>query len=72
MTMSSSRRNKRIGDMMAGTFVLNERAGPQRCSSPATIRFPPRCSRGCPRSTCSRLDDRLALCVRQFACAPAT
>ena len=67
LTMIFSRRAKRLGDMMAGTFVLNERAGTRA----ATIAAP---SFGVPvplqgwasALDLNRLDDGLALAIRQF------
>jgi uncharacterized RDD family membrane protein YckC len=65
VTISSSPREKRIGDMMAGTIVLNERGG----SSSAVV-LPPWVPAPLQPWVLAldlhRLDDRLALSTRQF------
>jgi uncharacterized RDD family membrane protein YckC len=66
MTMIFSAREKRIGDMMAGTFVLNERAGPQRSVVPRQFVVPYHLQPWAQTLDLSRLDDQLALAVRQF------
>ncbi|MGH8959631.1 MAG: RDD family protein [Jatrophihabitantaceae bacterium] len=66
MTMIFSAREKRIGDMMAGTFVLNERGGPQRSVVPQQFAVPPHLQPWAQTLDLSRLDDQLALAVRQF------
>lgn len=66
MTMIFSRQNKRIGDMMAGTFVLNERAGPRRMLVSRDYTVPYQLQPWVAALDLSRLDDHLALCVRQF------
>jgi uncharacterized RDD family membrane protein YckC len=66
LTMLFSAREKRIGDMMAGTFVLNERAGPQRSSMPQQFLVPYHLQSWAQTLDLSRLDDQLALAVRQF------
>ena len=64
-TISLSGSEKRIGDMMAGTVVLNERAGDQS-SSMAPIWVPPALQPWAMSLDLHRLDDGLALRVRQF------
>lgn len=66
MTMIFSARAKRIGDMMAGTFVLNERAGPQRSVVPQQFFVPYQLQPWAQSLDLSRLDDQLALALRQF------
>jgi hypothetical protein len=64
-TMSSSAREKRIGDMMAGTVVLNEHSAPQPLATPPA--WVPRPLQPWVLSLdLHRLDDRLALAMRQF------
>ena len=64
--MSSSRREKRLGDMMAGTVVLNEHSAPQALATPPAW-VPPALQPWVLSLDLHRLDDRLALAVRQFA-----
>jgi uncharacterized RDD family membrane protein YckC len=66
LTMIFSQRDKRIGDMMAGTFVLNERAGPRRSLVPREFGVPYQLQPWAASLDLSRLDDQLALGVRQF------
>jgi uncharacterized RDD family membrane protein YckC len=66
LTMIFSQRDKRLGDMMAGTFVLNERAGPRRSLVPRDFRVPYQLQPWAASLDLSRLDDQLALGVRQF------
>ena len=66
LTMIFSQRTKRIGDMMAGTFVLNERAGPRRSLVPRDFGVPYQLAPWAASLDLSRLDDQLALGVRQF------
>ncbi|MEO8888520.1 MAG: RDD family protein [Jatrophihabitantaceae bacterium] len=66
MTMIFSAREKRIGDMMAGTFVLNERAGPQHSVVARQFVVPYELQPWARLLDLSRLDDQLALAVRQF------
>ncbi|HYU03529.1 MAG TPA: hypothetical protein VEL02_06775, partial [Jatrophihabitantaceae bacterium] len=66
LTMIFSQRTKRIGDMMAGTFVLNERAGPRRSLVPRDFGVPYQLQPWAASLDLSRLDDQLALGVRQF------
>ena len=65
VTMSSSAREKRIGDMMAGTVVLNERSGPQELA-PLPNWVPLPLQQWVLSLDLHRLDDRLALSARQF------
>jgi len=66
LTMIFSQRTKRLGDMMAGTFVLNERAGPRRSLVPRDFGVPYQLQPWAASLDLSRLDDQLALGVRQF------
>jgi hypothetical protein len=66
LTMIFSQRDKRLGDMMAGTFVLNERAGPRRTLVPREFGVPYQLQPWAATLDLSRLDDQLALGVRQF------
>jgi uncharacterized RDD family membrane protein YckC len=66
MTMIFSPRDKRVGDMMAGTFVLNERAGPRQTLVARDFAVPQQLYPWMASLDLSRLDDQLALCVRQF------
>jgi uncharacterized RDD family membrane protein YckC len=63
--MSSSTREKRMGDMLAGTVVLNERAAPQRLA-PLPLWVPSHLQPWAMSLDLHRLDDGLALSVRQF------
>ncbi len=65
VVISSSAREKRIGDMLAGTVVLNERAG-QPPLAPAPIWVAPPLQPWALAVDLHRLDDRLALHVREF------
>jgi hypothetical protein len=65
ITMSSSTREKRMGDMLAGTVVLNERSAPhQPVPLPAWV--PPYLQPWALSLDLHRFDDRLALSTRQF------
>jgi hypothetical protein len=64
--MIFSQRTKRLGDMMAGTFVLNERAGPRRSLVARDFGVPYQLQPWAASLDLSRLDDQLALGVRQF------
>jgi hypothetical protein len=66
LTMVFSSREKRLGDMMAGTFVLNERAGPRRVLQAQEFAVAPQLQPWAASLDLSRLDDQLALGVRQF------
>ncbi|WP_375487176.1 RDD family protein [uncultured Jatrophihabitans sp.] len=64
-TIALSDSEKRIGDMMAGTVVLNERAGDQTLGVPPWWVAPP-LQAWAMSVDLHRLDDALALRVRQF------
>src|SRR3954452_3914556 len=66
ITAASSERDKRIGDMLAGTFVINERAGTNRRPIVQDFGVPYWLQPWAATLDLSRLDDRLALAVRQF------
>lgn len=59
-------RNKRLGDLMAGTFVVYERGGPRRAAAPQLYVVPQHLYGWAQALDLSRVDDRLALAVRQF------
>jgi hypothetical protein len=65
VTMTFSRREQRIGDMMAGTVVLNERSAPQQLA-PVPQWVPPYLQPWALSLDLHRFDDRLALSTRQF------
>ncbi len=65
-TILFSSDQKRVGDMMAGTFVLNERAGTSRTIAASDFYVPYGLQPWAAALDLSRLDDRLALAVRQF------
>lgn len=72
ITAGCSSRDKRIGDMLAGTFVLNERAGTSRRPVLQDLWVPPWLQPWAAALDLSRVDDGLALTLRQFvARAPA-
>ncbi len=56
-------RGKRLGDLLAGTFVIRERA-PRELPNP--VRMPPYLQPWATASDLGRLPDRLSLAVRQF------
>jgi RDD family len=64
-TISGSAREKRIGDMMAGTVVRAERPAPQ-IIAPLPVWVPPPLQPWVLSLDLHRLDDRLALSTRQF------
>jgi uncharacterized RDD family membrane protein YckC len=67
ITAAVNPREKRVGDLLAGTFVLNERSGTTR--RPVTVDYyavPPTLVPWAAALDLSRLDDRLALGLRQF------
>jgi uncharacterized RDD family membrane protein YckC len=66
LTMIFSARDKRLGDMMAGTFVLNERAGPKQALFAREFTVPYQLQPWAAALDLTRLDDQLALGVRQF------
>jgi uncharacterized RDD family membrane protein YckC len=63
ITSLLNRRGKRIGDLLAGTYVIRERT-PGELPSP--IRMPPQLHAWAAGSDLGRLPDRLSLAVRQF------
>jgi uncharacterized RDD family membrane protein YckC len=65
-TVLFSSAQKRLGDMMAGTFVLNERAGSRRSIVANDFYVPYGLQPWASALDLSRLDDQLALAVRQF------
>jgi uncharacterized RDD family membrane protein YckC len=66
LTALFNERSKRLGDLMAGTFVVYERGGPQRSAVPQQYGVPYALQGWAQALDLSRLDDRLALAVRQF------
>ena len=66
ITAIFSEQDKRIGDMLAGTFVLNERSGTSRRAPYTYWGTPPQLLPWTTSLDLSRLDDRLALSIRQF------
>jgi len=66
ITAAFSQQDKRIGDMLAGTFVLNERAGTNRAPVLYDWGIPPALQSWAAALDLTRFDDRLALAVRQF------
>ncbi len=65
VTIACSAREKRIGDMMAGTVVLDERSGARALPPPSPWVAPP-LQPWAAAVDLARLDDRLALRLRQF------
>jgi uncharacterized RDD family membrane protein YckC len=65
LTMTSSAREKRLGDMLAGTVVLNENSAPKGLL-PLPTWVPPYLQPWVLSLDMHRLDDRLALSARQF------
>jgi uncharacterized RDD family membrane protein YckC len=65
-TMMFSSSEKRLGDMMAATFVLNERSGEHHSVTARDFYVPFELQPWAASLDLSRLDDRLALGVRQF------
>jgi len=66
ITAVFSEQDKRIADMLAGTFVLNERAGTSRPVLGTHWGTPPQLLPWTAALDLTRLDDRLAQSVRQF------
>ncbi len=64
ITMVASDQSKRVGDMMAGTFVLNERIASN--TAPVPFYVPPHLQPWAMSLDLSRLGDQLALQIRQF------
>lgn len=56
-------RGKRIGDLLAGTYVVRERSGG---GTPAPVEMPPELAAWAGAADIGRLPDRLALGARQF------
>jgi len=67
ITMATSSASKRVGDMMAGTFVVNERAGADTALRPVSFWVPPALYGWAQSLDLSGVDDQLALQLRQFA-----
>jgi uncharacterized RDD family membrane protein YckC len=65
ITISSSAREKRLGDMLAGTVVLNERSAPNQLA-PVPPWVPPHLQPWVLSLDLHRFDDHLALSTRQF------
>jgi uncharacterized RDD family membrane protein YckC len=63
ITSLLNRRGKRIGDLLAGTYVIRERTPGEQAS---VIRMPPYLHPWAASSDLGRLPDRLSLAVRQF------
>jgi uncharacterized RDD family membrane protein YckC len=66
LTALFNERSKRLGDLMAGTFVIYERGGPQRSVTPQYFTVPYPLQPWAMALDLNRLDDHLALGVRQF------
>ncbi len=66
LTLMLSSSSKRLGDMMAGTFVLNERSGPTRQLQPVEFYVPYPLQGWASTADLSAVSDQLALSVRQF------
>ncbi len=74
ITSLLNRRGKRLGDVLAGTYVIRERSPREQ---PNVVQMPPHLHPWAAASDLGRLPDRLSLAVRQFlgrvsALAPAT
>ncbi|MGN6606021.1 MAG: RDD family protein [Jatrophihabitans sp.] len=61
-----NRNDKRIGDLLAGTVVVNERGGPRTGLLVGELAPPPHLWPWAATLDLSRLDDGLALALRQF------
>jgi len=66
ITLGASSSSKRIGDMMAGTFVINERSGSGSALVQTPLYVPPALYGWAQALDLTGLDDRLGLEVRQF------
>lgn len=66
ITMMLNPGSKRIGDLMAGTFVVNERAGPRSALVAGTFDVPWGLQEWAAGLDLTQVDDQLALAVRQF------
>lgn len=63
ITSLLNRRGKRLGDLLAGTYVIRERSPREQ---PNPVRMPPHLHPWAVASDLGRLPDRLSLAVRQF------
>jgi uncharacterized RDD family membrane protein YckC len=63
ITSLLNRRGKRLGDLLAGTYVIRERSPREQRNS---VRMPPHLHPWAVASDLGRLPDRLSLAVRQF------
>jgi uncharacterized RDD family membrane protein YckC len=63
ITSLLNRRGKRLGDLLAGTYVIRERSPRDQ---PNPVRMPPHLYPWAAASDLGRLPDRLSLAVRQF------
>jgi uncharacterized RDD family membrane protein YckC len=63
ITSLLNRRGKRLGDLLAGTYVIRERSPREQ---PNAVRMPPHLHPWVAASDLGRLPDRLSLAVRQF------
>jgi len=63
ITSLLNRRGKRLGDLLAGTYVIRERSPREQ---PNSVRMPPHLYPWAVTSDLGRLPDRLSLAVRQF------
>jgi|tagenome__1003787_1003787.scaffolds.fasta_scaffold20541229_2 uncharacterized RDD family membrane protein YckC len=63
ITSLLNRRGKRLGDLLAGTYVIRERSPREQ---PSQVRMPPHLYSWAVASDLGRLPDRLSLAVRQF------
>jgi uncharacterized RDD family membrane protein YckC len=63
ITSLLNRRGKRLGDLLAGTYVIRERSPREQ---PNSVRMPPHLYPWAVASDLGRLPDRLSLAVRQF------
>ena len=66
VTMTVSRQSKRIGDYMAGTFVVRERVATKSALVAPYFQVPYQLAPWAMALDLSRLDDQLALGLRQF------
>jgi uncharacterized RDD family membrane protein YckC len=66
ITIGVTKSNKRVGDMMAGTFVVNERTGSATALAAVNWYVPPALHGWAQALDLTRVDDQLALQVRQF------
>jgi len=66
ITIGTSETSKRIGDMMGGTFVINERVGPSTALQPIQLWVPPVLHGWAQSLDLSAMSDQLALRLRQF------